>query len=71
MPRPFLTFTSFYPMFGALKDKITIVMIGEKSGFMKSSAGPAVAIDYERAGSKMENTFLLRAYLPVPTWHWR
>jgi len=33
-------------MFGSLKDKVTIVMIGEKQGLVKSSAGPAVAIDY-------------------------
>ena len=33
-------------MFGALKDKVTIYMIGEKAGNIKSSAGPAVAVDY-------------------------
>lgn len=33
-------------MFGSLKDKVTIVMIGQKQGLVKSSAGPAVAIDY-------------------------
>ena len=33
-------------MFGSLKDKVSIVMIGEKHGLVKSSAGPAVAVDY-------------------------
>ncbi|MCF2501316.1 DJ-1/PfpI family protein [Dyadobacter chenhuakuii] len=33
-------------MFGSLKDKVTIVMIGQKQGLARSSAGPAVAIDY-------------------------
>jgi len=33
-------------MFGSLKDKVTIVIIGQKQGLVKSSAGPAVAIDY-------------------------
>ena len=33
-------------MFGSLKDKVTIVMIAQKQGVVKSSAGPAVSIDY-------------------------
>ena len=33
-------------MFGSLKDKVAIVLIGEKQGLVKSSAGPAVATDY-------------------------
>lgn len=33
-------------MFGSLKDKVTIVIIGQKQVLVKSSAGPAVAIDY-------------------------
>jgi len=32
-------------MFGMLKDKVRIVIIGEKSGFVKSSAGPAILIE--------------------------
>lgn len=32
-------------MFGALKDKVDILMIGERSGIVKSSAGPAVVVD--------------------------
>jgi putative intracellular protease/amidase len=33
-------------MFGALKDKVTILMIGEKAGTIKSTAGPAVLVDH-------------------------
>jgi len=33
-------------MFGALKDKVTIVLISEKIGAVKSSAGPAVNTNY-------------------------
>jgi transcriptional regulator GlxA family with amidase domain len=33
-------------MFGALRDRIEIVMIAERSGSMKSSAGPSVIADY-------------------------
>jgi putative intracellular protease/amidase len=33
-------------MFGALKEQITILMIGEKAGMVKSTAGPRVAIDH-------------------------
>lgn len=32
-------------MFGALKDKVDILMIGERPGAVKSSAGPSVIID--------------------------
>ncbi|TWV93691.1 DJ-1/PfpI family protein [Chitinophaga pinensis] len=32
-------------MFGALKDKVDILMIGERHGSVKSSAGPAVIVD--------------------------
>lgn len=32
-------------MFGSLRDKVEIIMIGERSGTVKSSAGPAVVID--------------------------
>lgn len=33
-------------MFGSLRDKVQIVMIGENAGPVKSSAGPAVVVDY-------------------------
>jgi transcriptional regulator GlxA family with amidase domain len=33
-------------MFGSLRDKVQIVMIGENVGPVKSSAGPAVVVDY-------------------------
>jgi putative intracellular protease/amidase len=33
-------------MFGALKDKVTILIIGENAGTIKSTAGPAVLVDY-------------------------
>jgi len=33
-------------MFGALKDKVTILMIGENPGPIKSTAGPAVLVDH-------------------------
>lgn len=33
-------------MFGSLKGKVEIVLIGENSGKMKSSAGPVVMIDH-------------------------
>jgi putative intracellular protease/amidase len=33
-------------MFGALKDKVTILIIGEKAGTIKSTAGPAVLADH-------------------------
>jgi len=33
-------------MFGSLRDKVSIIMLGEKSGSVKSSAGPAVMIDH-------------------------
>lgn len=33
-------------MFGTLPDKVTIFMIGEKPGTVRSSAGPAVLIDH-------------------------
>ena len=32
-------------MFGLLKDKVRIVIVGEKFGFVKSSAGPAILIE--------------------------
>lgn len=34
-------------MFGALQDKLTIVLISEKGGTVKSSAGPVVKVDYK------------------------
>lgn len=36
-------------MFGALRDKVRIVMVAEKPGYARSSAGPAVAIDHTLA----------------------
>ena len=33
-------------MFGGLRDKVTILMIGEKMGNIKSGAGPAVAVNH-------------------------
>jgi putative intracellular protease/amidase len=32
-------------MFSLLKDKVRIVIVGERSGFVKSSAGPAILIE--------------------------
>jgi transcriptional regulator GlxA family with amidase domain len=36
-------------MFGALREKVRIVMVAEKPGYATSSAGPAVAIDHTLA----------------------
>ncbi|SDF76675.1 DJ-1/PfpI family protein [Mucilaginibacter pineti] len=36
-------------MFGSLRDEVQIVIIGEKKGAVKSSAGPAVVVEYDFA----------------------
>jgi len=33
-------------MFGSLRDEVTILMIGEKAGSVKSTAGPVVMVDH-------------------------